>query len=193
MKRAEHTARAAGTQDALNPTTMETSTAGTTVSRPVRLEHVERLRRLTKWMDEAVGVPGTRVRLGLDGVLGLLAPGAGDAVGGAVSVYAMYAAARLGAGPAVLLRMALNVGLDALVGVVPLLGDLFDFAFKANRRNLRLLESFVADPGRTRAKSRVAVWLTFGALALGIVALLAVIIWGLGLLFNAIGTVADRL
>ncbi len=138
-------------------------------------------------MDEAVGVPGTRVRLGLDGLLGLLAPGAGDAVGGAVSVYAMYAAARLGAGPAVLLRMALNVGLDALVGIVPLLGDLFDFAFKANRRNLRLLESYVEAPQQTRRKSRVAVWLTFAALVLVLVGFLAALVWLLKLLVGGLG------
>ncbi len=141
-------------------------------------------------MDEAVGVPGTRFRVGLDGVLGLVAPGAGDALGGAVSIYAMYAAARLGAGAAVLLRMALNVGLDALVGVVPLAGDLFDFGFKANRRNLALLERFVENPGRTRGASRVAVWATFGALAAALVALLVGLVWGLGLAVDVLNTVA---
>lgn len=154
------------------------------------LRHVDRLRNLSKWMDEAVGVPGTRFRVGIDGVLGLIAPGVGDAVGGSVSMYAMYAAARLGAGPMVLLRMALNVGLDVLVGVIPLLGDLFDFAFKANRRNLNLLEAYLADPRRTRARSRSLVWMVFAGLVLALVGLLVAVVWGLRLLFDLIGALA---
>lgn len=169
---------------------MEPSAAPLRATPSPHLRHVERLRRVSRWMDEAVGVPGTRFRVGLDGVMGLLVPGAGDAVGGAVSVYAMYAAARLGAGPAVLLRMTLNIGLDALVGVVPFLGDLFDFAFKANRRNLRLLEAFASDPRRTRARSRVAVWGVFGVLVLALVGLLVALVWGLRYLFDANGTLA---
>ncbi len=141
-------------------------------------------------MDEAVGIPGTRARLGLDGVLGFVVPGAGDAVGGAVSMYAMYAALRLGAGASVLARMALNVALDALVGVVPLLGDVFDFVFKANRRNLALLETYVADPRRTRAKSRATVWLVFGVLVAGLVALLAGVVWGLTFVAGMLNTLA---
>lgn len=165
---------------------MESST-----STPVpALPHVERLRRLSKWMDSAVGVPGTRFRVGLDGVIGLLVPGAGDAVGGMTSIYALYAAARLGAGPAVMLRMALNVALDALVGVIPLLGDLFDFAFKANRRNLRLLEAYLADPRRTRTKSRVTVWVTFGVLVGLLLGLLVAVVWGLRLLAGLLNTLA---
>ncbi len=155
-----------------------------------RLTHVCRLRRIARWMDEAVGIPGTKVRLGADGLLGFFVPGVGDAVGGAVSAYAMYAAARLGAGPSVLLRMALNIAIDALVGVIPLLGDLFDFAFKANRRNLRLLEAFVDDPTRTRARSRVAVWVVFALLMLVLIGLFALIVWGLTLLAAGLNTLA---
>jgi hypothetical protein len=103
-------------------------------------------------MDQAVGIPGTRIRLGADALVGLI-PGVGDVVGGAVSGWFIVSGARLGAPPAVLARMALNVGIDALVGVVPLLGDLFDIGWKANLRNLALLEAHLADPRGTRRRS----------------------------------------
>lgn len=90
-------------------------------------------------MDSALPVPGTRWRVGLDSLVGLI-PGIGDAAGFAVSGYALLEARRLGAPTSLLLRMALNIAVDALVGAVPLLGDVFDAGFKANRRNLRLLE-----------------------------------------------------
>jgi hypothetical protein len=103
-------------------------------------------------MDEALAVPGTRLRVGLDSLLGLV-PGIGDLAGAAVSGYALLVAARLGAPSPVLLRMLLNIGVDALVGVVPLLGDLFDLGWKANRRNLRLLEQYLERPRETKRAS----------------------------------------
>lgn len=127
-----------------------------------------RLRTITRVMDEAIGLPGTRFRIGLDGLLGLI-PGVGDALSAGIAGYAIIAAARLGAPRSVLARMAGNVVLDTLAGAIPLLGDLFDFGFKANRRNLRTLESFLAEPQRTRRSSR--------ALVIGIgAALLAVLV-----------------
>jgi hypothetical protein len=104
-------------------------------------------------MDEAVGVPGTRIRLGLDALLGLV-PGVGDVVGAVVSGRVLLASARLGVPAPVLARMAGNMAIDALVGEIPLLGDLFDIGWKANRRNLDLLERHLADPEGTRRGSR---------------------------------------
>ena len=115
--------------------------------------HAERVRRLARVMDSAVGVPGTRLRFGLDAVLGLI-PGVGDVVGAAASGYVVLAAARLGAPASVLVRMLLNVGVDTLVGTVPLLGDLFDLGFRSNSRNVALLERHLADPRGARAASR---------------------------------------
>lgn len=111
------------------------------------------LRRLVRLMDEAVGVPGTRIRLGLDALLGLV-PGVGDVVGAVVSGRVLLASARLGVPAPVLARMAGNMAIDALVGEIPLLGDLFDIGWKANRRNLDLLERHLADPEGTRRGSR---------------------------------------
>lgn len=98
-------------------------------------------------MDGAFVVPGTGFRIGLDPLLGLLFPGAGDVAGGVASSLLFLVAFRNGVPSVILLRMLVNVGVDALVGAVPLLGDLFDAAYRANEKNLALLEQY-ADPGR---------------------------------------------
>lgn len=100
--------------------------------------------RLVRILDDGWSIPGTRIRLGLDSVVGLLLPGAGDALG-AVSALSLFALALQRRVPrVVLVRMAMNVGLDALLGAVPLLGDVFDIGWKANRRNLGLIEQATA-------------------------------------------------
>ena len=100
------------------------------------------LERLVSLLDDRFSVGG--FRFGLDGLLGLV-PGVGDTVGALASAYVILAARRLGAPRSVLLRMGGNLALDYLVGAIPLLGDLFDFGFKANRRNLDLLRRALAD------------------------------------------------
>lgn len=101
-------------------------------------------------MDDGFVIPKTNLRFGLDPVLGLLLPGVGDAAG-AVSTLALFALAfSRGAPYVVLLRMALNVGIDTLLGAVPLIGDAFDFGWKANRRNLALLERALQNEARPR-------------------------------------------
>lgn len=105
------------------------------------------------------------MRVGLDALLGLL-PGGGDVVGGAVSAYAIFAAAKLGAPASVIARMTLNVGIDALVGTVPLLGDLFDASWKANRKNVDLLEQYVQQPQKVKR----------GSMAVVVVAILAIVL-----------------
>lgn len=100
---------------------------------PAWAEHVVKL------LDDRFVVPGTNIRFGLDSLLGLI-PGGGDALG-SVATLSLFALALQKQVPReVLTRMALNVALDAAVGSVPVLGDLFDVAFKANRRNLSLIE-----------------------------------------------------
>ena len=101
-----------------------------------------RLRRLAWLVDAGFGVPGTRFRFGLNGLLGL-APVAGDALLGLVSLYIVWEARRLGAPPALQARMVANVAVEVVGGAVPVLGDLFDMPFKANLRNLALLERWL--------------------------------------------------
>ena len=106
------------------------------------------VRRLAHVLDAAVRIPGTKIRIGLDPILGLI-PGIGDLAGTVLSGYVVLAAVRLGVPKPVLARMLVNLGIDAVLGAVPLLGDVFDVAWRANSRNLALIESHVATPGAT--------------------------------------------
>jgi hypothetical protein len=129
---------------------------------------LERLRRLGNLLDNSIRVPGTNFRFGLDTIIGLV-PGIGDLAGGALSLYIVVEAARLGVPRPLLARMGYNVAVDALVGAVPLLGDLFDAGFKANLRNLALVQQHVERPAAARTSSR-----RFAAvLAIGLFLLLA--------------------
>jgi Domain of unknown function (DUF4112) len=107
-----------------------------------RLKTLKRIQRLAKVMDTAWRIPFTKVRFGLDPVLGLI-PGAGDAVNLIVSLYTLNLARKLGAPNSVLLRMATNAGVDFGLGSVPIFGDVFDLFFKANTRNLKILTEFL--------------------------------------------------
>jgi len=102
---------------------------------------LRRLEGLVGLLDDRFSIGG--FRFGLDGLLGL-APGVGDAATGLFAAYVVYEAWRLGASRSTLARMAANVAVDAAVGSIPLLGDLFDLAWKANRRNLELLRRDLA-------------------------------------------------
>ena len=119
---------------------------------------------LARLLDTAIRIPGTNIRLGLDAVLGLI-PGAGDAVGALLSSYIILAAARQGAPRAVLLRMIGNVAIDSVIGAVPVLGDIFDIAFKSNARNAALLERVAVQPEAVAKSSRrVGILLVVGLL-----------------------------
>lgn len=144
---------------------------------------LRRVRTVARVLDDLIPIPGTSWRVGLDPLLGLV-PGVGDWVGWAASLHILVSAARSGADAATLARMAGNVVLDAFVGAVPVLGDAFDLAWKANARNLRLMESVVDDPARTREASR---W-TVAAVVGGTVALLGTASVGAVLLLRWIVT-----
>ncbi len=103
---------------------------------------LKRLRRLAWLIDGAFSLPGTRFRFGLNSVVGLV-PVGGDAILGAISLYIVYEAAQLGVPPPQLARMVGNVALEVFGGSVPVLGDLFDMALKANLRNLAIIEQHV--------------------------------------------------
>ena len=113
---------------------------------------LERLRRLGYLLDNSIPVPGTPWRVGLESIIGLV-PGLGDLVGGAFSAWIILQAARLGAPPSLLARMGWNLLVDTAVGSIPVLGDLFDAGFKANLRNLALLDRHVQGPASSRRAS----------------------------------------
>jgi len=133
------------------------------------------LSKFAYWLDAGIRIPGTNLRFGLDPILGLI-PGAGDAAGAVLAGWILVEAVRLGASRATILRIAGNVALDAGLGAVPVIGDVFDFAWKANLRNVALLEQHLASPVRAERADR-------SFLALVIVGVVAIV---LGLL--ALGT-----
>lgn len=137
------------------------------------------LQRLVRLLDTRWRIPGLGLRVGLDPLLGLV-PGVGEGVSTLLSGWVVVRAAGLGASPATLARMALNVAVDAAIGSIPLLGDLFDVGWRANTRNLALLEGQLADPaGRRRADRRVVVVVAALALALplALAALAGWLVW----------------
>ena len=109
-----------------------------------RLATLNRIRKLSRLMDTAIGIPGTKFRIGLDPIIGLV-PGAGDIVDTAFSAYLIYLATRFNIPQKTLGKMIYNIGLEAVVGSVPLVGDIFDAFYKSNMRNLALLEAHLEE------------------------------------------------
>jgi hypothetical protein len=134
-----------------------------------------RLRRLAWLLDNSVPLPGLRFRIGIDPLLGLI-PGLGDAAGVVLSSYILHQAWRLGVPRSVLLRMWVNVLIEGVFGTIPLIGDVFDAAWKANTRNVALLEAHLAHPRRTVAVSR-ALLVALIITTLLVVAGVVVLVW----------------
>jgi hypothetical protein len=111
-----------------------------------RQERIARIDALATLMDTAFVIPGTQIRFGLDALIGLV-PGIGDAITTVMSLFIVSEARALGAPPTLIARMLANVALDGVVGVVPLAGDMFDVAFRANRRNMALLRAHLDKVG----------------------------------------------
>lgn len=123
---------------------------------PPQDPEIEWLDKLAKLLDNQFSIPGTNFRFGLDGIIGLV-PYFGDIAGFAVSGILLRTIVKKGASPLLMLRMMWNVVLDAVFGIIPVLGDLFDFGYKANRRNVDLLKKYYADgKAKPSAKSSVA-------------------------------------
>ena len=111
-----------------------------------RTERVKRLESIAAVMDTAFVVPGTGIRFGFDGLVGLV-PGIGDVVTTALSLYLVHEAWQLGAPKHLIGRMLANVALDGAIGAVPLAGDLFDVLWRANKRNMRMLREWMEREG----------------------------------------------
>lgn len=119
----------------------------------------------TTWMlDNSIPLPGG-FRVGLDGLLGLI-PGVGDAITGSFSALIVFKAYQMGAPASVIMKMLANTLIDTVIGFIPFIGDLFDFVFKANTKNVKLLEDYLANPPQTRKKSRAFLIFAFVVLAL---------------------------
>jgi hypothetical protein len=149
---------------------MSTPRLGT--SRDPSNERLQRLRSIAWLLDNSIPLPGG-MRIGLDAIIGLV-PGIGDAIGAVISAYIINEARSLGAPKSVLLRMTGNVMIETIVGAIPFAGDLFDAAYKANMRNLALLERYQLDPSGSRRSSRLFVFGFSLLLALLVIAMVAI-------------------
>jgi hypothetical protein len=142
---------------------------------PGHEKELRRLRRIADLFDNEFRIPLTRWRFGIDAILGLV-PGAGDVAGALFALYGLWVANLVGAPASVQARMVLQVAVDVLAGMVPVVGDIFDIAFKAHVRNRRLLEGWLARPHTVRRQSKallivvptaaVTLFLASGALAI---------------------------
>jgi hypothetical protein len=142
---------------------------------------------LSRVLDTWFRVPGTQIRFGLDGIIGFV-PGIGDFVGGAASCIIVLAAFFRGVPLITIARMVANLAIEVGVGLVPVLGNLFDIGWRANRRNYHLLETSLQGPTRNTASD----WLFMGLLGFGLLALAMVpfllLLWAGDSLFRDVRT-----
>lgn len=121
---------------------------------------LERLDYLAEFSDDAIEIPGTGIRFGIDPLIGLI-PGIGDAAGSIFSGYIIFEACRHRLPPSLILRMILVALAELFIGSIPVIGDIFDFAWKANRRNVDLIKGFLRDQKKIKRSSRLIVTAVF--------------------------------
>lgn len=124
---------------------------------------VSQLKSLSYLLDESIKIPFTNYRIGLDPIIGFL-PGAGDYLGAILSGYIVLQSARLGVNKATLSRMAINIITETLIGTIPILGDFFDANWKANTKNMELLNAHLEQPKKTKKADILFVVLLLTAL-----------------------------
>ena len=134
------------------------------------------LRRLEILLDELFRIPGTGIRFGIDGIIGLV-PGLGDVLAGVLSLVIPLAAWIRGVPYITLVRMAANLAIGVLIGSIPLFGDIFDIAWKANRRNYRLLHMHLVEPHRHTGRDWAFLTILAAFLALVFAAPVVFILW----------------
>ena len=122
---------------------------------------------IARWLDYAFALPGG-FRFGVAGIIGLV-PGIGDVLDALLSLYIVARAIQLGVPRVALARMLVNVGIESLAGAVPFIGDFFDIAFKANRRNYQLLKNHLAEPRRQKRQDWLFLILTIVLVLAGLV------------------------
>jgi hypothetical protein len=148
-----------------------------------RLFSNENLDLLAHLLDDCFRIPGTQIRFGIDGIVGLV-PAIGDVLAGLASCILIFAAWVRGVPYVTLTRMAVNLALDVVIGAIPFLGDAFDIAWKANRRNYALLVRHIEQPHRHTWTD----WLFLGSLISVLVSLfvvpLLVLAWLVGWVFH---------
>ena len=128
-------------------------------------------------LDQMFRVPGTNMRFGLDPIIGFLFPGAGDTVTTLIGVYVLLRSIQYGLPKLVVGRMVFNIAIDYLVGSIPLIGDMFDFAFKSNKKNIALLNRFAAGKGKANWTDWLWVFILLGAFGAVIMLVILAVWW----------------
>ncbi|HZH31469.1 MAG TPA: DUF4112 domain-containing protein [Pyrinomonadaceae bacterium] len=136
-----------------------------------QVEIEQSLEQLSRWMDGLFRIPGTGWRFGLDAIVGLI-PGVGDTVSTLAGFYVLAAGVRYRVSKVTLLRMGVNIGVDYLFGAIPVVGDLFDAAWKSNQRNIELLRRRATVSAADAHSGRTSDWLFVGLVMLALLALL---------------------
>jgi Domain of unknown function (DUF4112) len=140
-------------------------------SNPSHIANLQRIRQLSNLLDNALPIPGTNYRIGLDPILGLV-PGGGDLITMLFSAYMIITAAQMGIPQEKLVMMVSNIIIDTFAGSVPVVGDLFDVAWKSNMKNLELLENHLGSPQTTTTVN----WWFVGGILAGLLLIMLLII-----------------
>ena len=110
----------------------------------IKEEKLIRLKRLSERLDNTFTIPGTKYKIGIEALIGAV-PIIGDLIGGILASYIMYSGVKMGAPPRIIARMAVNIAIDFAIGSIPIIGDLFDLVWKANKKNVELIEDTTLD------------------------------------------------
>jgi hypothetical protein len=144
------------------------------------------LDKLSYYLDDLIRVPGTEIRFGLDPIISFLFPVAGDTIASLMSAYIVLVSIRYGLPKSVITRMVFNVGVDYAIGSLPFVGDIFDFVWKSNDKNMKLLNQHARGEG----KSTLGDWLWVLVLLFALFAFIAVII---GVIIFGLSSIGFRL
>lgn len=136
------------------------------------MDKLKKLENLARLLDSSFRIPGTSFQMGLDSLIGLI-PGIGDTTGGILSTYIIWQAARMGVPRVVLMRMGVNAVFDAILGAIPVVGDIFDITFKANQKNVQLLSNYYQSPRAAVERDTVSIAL----IAIAIMVVIGLVIW----------------
>ena len=149
----------------------------------MKIDQDQKHRKVAKVLDDAFTIPGTKIKIGLDPIIGLV-PGFGDVLGGIISLYFLWEGSRRKLPTVILIRMAFNIILEVAIGSIPFLGDIFDVSWKANRRNSDLIEKYSDEQTKTTILSTIIVWVIFLVTVFLVIGIIAGILSMLGVIFD---------
>jgi hypothetical protein len=153
------------------------------MSHDSKLAKLQHLRKISDLWDRSLGIPGTRFSVGLESIVGLL-PVGGDVIGILLSAYILFHAVQLRLPREVLLKMLFNILLDGVVGSIPIVGDIFDTTWKANTRNVNMLEAHFREPVKSKKPHKWFLIALFGVVILVVIGLISLGVLVIQSIFN---------